>query len=158
MGLPADYMYDGFGRRFTYYVSSNLSCKNGIDVNSGFYSEEDNLPIVLNKSDSASTLYSYTKNSYVILSHGKNGFGGYTKSGAQVSTSDASSDELENIDLDSDFVYNYFRPEAMDDILRFKTKWQLMTNLDDLDFVKRYPSSECNCVSTSVTKFDDMCF
>jgi hypothetical protein len=158
MGLPADYMYDGWGRRFTYYVSSKLNCTNGTDLNSGFYSSEDDLPSVDNKSDAVGVLHSYDKNAYILLSHGRNGYGAYTKSGVKVSELDASDDELENSDLDNNFVYNYFKPVAMDDILRFKTKWQLMLDFEDLDYVKRYPSSECNCVSTSVTKFDDMCF
>ena len=64
--------------------------------------------------------------------------------------------ELENSDSDNEFVYNYFRPESMDDILRFKNKWQLMNDLEELDSTKRYPSEECNC-STGVDKFNDMC-
>ncbi len=157
LGLPAEYIYDGFDRRLTYYVSSDLICKNGVDINSGFYANEDNLPVVYNKPNSALAVYEYQKNAYVIISHGKNGYGAYTKSGGQVSTANASVDEIENSDSDNEFVYNYFRPALMDDILRFKSKWHLMNDLDDLESIKRYPSSECNC-STGVEKFNDMCF
>jgi hypothetical protein len=158
LGLTADYMYDGFGRRFTYYVSSKVNCKNGTDINAGFYTEEADLPTVQNKTNSASVLHSYQKNAYVLVSHGRNGYGAYTKAGIKAATDLASNDELENADGDNVFVYNYFRPSAMDDILRFKTKWQLMLDFEDLDYTKRYPSAECTCVSTSVTKFDAMCF
>jgi len=156
LDLPTEYMYDGFDRRFTYFVSSDLICKNGVDINSGFYSNEDNLPIVYNKPNTSTSVYEYQKNAYVIVSHGKNGFGAYTKSGEKISTDSASSDEIENSDSDNEFVYNYFRPESMDDILRFKNKWQLMNDLEELDSTKRYPSEECNC-STGIDKFNDMC-
>ena len=46
----------------------------------------------------------------------------------------------------------------MDDIIRFKDKWQLMVDLDSLEEVKRYPSEECTCTNISVTKFNDLCF
>lgn len=158
LGLPAEYMYDGFGRRFTYFVSSKLTCTNGSDINSGFYLEEEDLPIVANKSGSASVLHSYDKNAYVLLSHGKNGYGAYTKSGDKVSETNASSNELENADGDNNFVYDYFSSESMDDIVRFKTKWQLMVDFEDLGYTKRYPSTECNCAPTGISNFDNMCF
>ena len=97
-------MYDGFGRRFTYYLPSNLTCLNGSTTNVNFHINEDKLAIVKNKSGSTTELHSYEGLAYVLLSHGKNGFGAFTKSGNQVGYSNSSTDESENIDLDKIFV------------------------------------------------------
>ena len=40
----------------------------------------------------------------VVVSHGKNGYGAYTSSGTQLSTTGAGTDELENTDTDATFV------------------------------------------------------
>ena len=159
LGMPASYMYDGWGRRFTYYVASNLVCKDGTNLNMYFYQNESYLPVVSNKpSVDGSSQHDYEANAYVVLSHGVNGYGGYTKAGVQVSEVNASSDEVENADGDMNFVYNYFRPKEMDDILLFKTKWQLMLDFGELDYIKRYASYECTCSNTGVSAFDDLCF
>ena len=73
---------------------------------------------------------------YVVLSHGKNNKGAYNKNGVQNAVS-TNANEIENSDFDEIFV-EYFiknstiRHSAYDDYLLFKTKTQLVLDVNDL--------------------------
>jgi hypothetical protein len=84
LGLSADHLLDGFGNKFSYYVTSSL---NTISGSSGTIMVK-NFDINGSENDSAS---------YVIISHGHDGKGAFNRNGSQNSYADASSNEQNNI-------------------------------------------------------------
>ena len=92
--LPDEFAFDGWGRRFAYHVSKNLTNENALDA--GGESEGD---IIVqdfagtNRTDVAA---------YVLISHGPNGHGGYTLSGSRFDGDSENDHEQENCDCDDD--------------------------------------------------------
>ncbi len=79
LGLPDDYMFDGWGRRFTYAVDNRFTVVdafNNIDV-----SEATEVRIMVL---SASIATKTTSAAYVLLSHGETGQGAYSREGDRI--------------------------------------------------------------------------
>lgn len=81
LGLPDEYGFDGWGRRFLYNVDT-LSTASPIATGA------------LIVSDGSTNLNA--QNSYVIVSHGPNGHGGYTRQGTRLSAGSQNTQELSN--------------------------------------------------------------
>lgn len=97
LGLPET---DPWGQRFTYRVPASfqapftLATSGTITVTDGATNIATNLPAI-------------------VISHGRNGLGGYRSTGAQVPG--AAGDEAENVDNDTNFVSRTHTPDFDDD-------------------------------------------
>lgn len=150
--LPDDFMFDGWGRRYTYAVdyrfanndNTNPDCDGGVTSDICFIDTPAGSITVQDGSGGNRTLTAV----YVILSHGQNGHGAFTKNGSatRVNAYAASlanpydyTGELENAHLDTngaDTAYNAVfllrddvateGGEYFDDIVRFKLKSHLI--------------------------------
>lgn len=96
---------DSWGRRFTYSAPSTFT---GV---SGFTLSTTSTISVLSASTGGIAIASGVP--AVIISHGKNGFGGYTSDGIQISTTDAGPDESDNFN-GAPFVSHEQRPDFDD--------------------------------------------
>lgn len=144
IGLSARYAEDGYGFKFRYFVPKNLACSTKDDSS---YYEKTLLYVQFN--DGSNNTEIADDLAYILVSHGENGAGAYTVAGSQISVS-ANSSEAENSDADNIFRYNYIKNDDFDDYVRFKTKTQLLLDLDELyDYTKnyRYFREECNATS-----------
>lgn len=146
LGLPKDFVYDGWGKRIAYAVTpafaqagantkvlpKNATCSsnNGIIVK-----------------DAAGSLRSYSA-VYALISYGKNGHGGYMPVGTRNNDGSTNTDELTNChctnaavnatydgnyiqrsqNLNATTVASYF-----DDVVRFKELWQISTPEDAIN-------------------------
>ena len=139
LGLPDEYLYDGWGRKFRYIVSHDSTTK----------LMDTDLPLT-DVNGQGIEMYSisngemYNDHSfYVLISHGKNGHGGYMRNGTVKSTGSTNSAELGNCACDSNggygFTNNHFTSgdavetggaNAFDDIVISKTRAQLAGSLE----------------------------
>lgn len=84
LGLSSEYLLDGFGNKFSYYITQNLTNTGG---NRGTIRVK-NFDLNGSENDSAG---------YVIVSHGHDGDGAFNRNGQQNSYDSASNNELKNI-------------------------------------------------------------
>jgi len=143
LGLPPDFMLDGWGNKIRYavdisytangvFASTPVGCTNGaITVNDG------------------NGVARSTSSVYALISHGANGHGAYTKSGAIVDAGSSSADELTNCHCTSAGAYNsayaptYVQKDPtydsghtaasayyFDDLVSFRERWQMRTDWD----------------------------
>lgn len=138
LNLRSDFMYDGWGRRFTYRVSTIL-CNDIPALEEGCtskeYRDESGGGSDLTITDEVPADIT-TAGAYVLLSHGSNGFGGYLPSGARLSVTGGSANEDENADDDITFVKAPYNPTAgasyFDDIVMYRTKDHIEAIVTDL--------------------------
>ncbi len=110
--LPDDYMFDGWGRRFTYVV--NVYAANNVITNTNCYTDYFcfvgvwNMSITINFAGGSTS--SPQDIIYVLMSHGENGHGAYPKNGGSTRVNgfpvgnpyrSGSAAELENGELDT---------------------------------------------------------
>lgn len=143
LGLPNDDMVDGWGNRFRYAV----------DVSMTAYGAFANTPagctngaITVNDTNGGVRT---TAAIYALISHGANGHGAYSQSGGIVNAGSNSADELTNCHCTSAGAYNNaYAPTYVqklpqydsgqtgnplyyfDDLVSFKERWQMRTDLD----------------------------
>ena len=132
LGLPDEYMIDGWGRRFTYQADMSYDTpvfsEVPLDVPAGAS------PLVVN---GASSSVRSSNALYVLISHGANGYGAYDVSGTQISTTGADADEVTNANyslttVQKDVVEG--SAGTFDDIVRFKERWQIQNDEDGRNF------------------------
>lgn len=107
--IKEKYMFDAWGNRFTYHVSSNLcGSDEGITTSGSSITEDESRQKGCSSSDYTSRSGNIivqnaipediTRSSaFVIISHGANGLGAFLPSGQQKNFSSASNEELQNI-------------------------------------------------------------
>ncbi len=149
LGLPSDFMYDGWGNRFRYAVDTKMTainafslmqagCVNGaITVYGG-----PNYPATGNAAVTTGAIYA-------LISHGANGHGGVTKNAVVTNAGSLNSDELTNCHCTSTGAASTYAPTYVqlapytyqaigqansyynfDDIVSYKERWQMLTNWD----------------------------
>lgn len=148
LGLPREFMYDGWGRKFAYAANpvmtdSTYSTKAFPPKHSTGCA--DNTAIMVKDASGANRS---TSAIYALISYGKNGHGGYLSAGTRFSSGSTNTDELTNChctnaaangtysgnyvqrsqNLNSKTAASYF-----DDIVRYKERWQLTTEEDLLE-------------------------
>ncbi len=167
LGLPSDFMYDGWGNRFRYAVDTGMTtintfstmrigCVDGaITVYGG--------PV--SSSTYPATTYNTTRTTgaiYVLMSHGSNGHGGVTKNAVVNNTGALNSDALTNCHCTSTGAASTYSPVYVqeqpytyqaiaaananynfDDIVTYKERWQMQTAWD---------MSGTNCASGVYTR------
>lgn len=151
LGLPTDFMYDGWGRRLRYVVDSSATATTAF---TSIRSQCTDLAITIkdmsgnNRTDGAI---------YALISHGENGHGGYTKNGVISNVGSTNTDEQTNCHCTSAAAAGTYAPtyvqktitsnaasatDNFDDIVTYKQRWQLMSSWEtaascyqeDLDF------------------------
>ncbi|MDB2414400.1 prepilin-type N-terminal cleavage/methylation domain-containing protein [Rickettsiales bacterium] len=158
LGLDASYMYDGWGRRFTYHVSDTLC---GTDLNvTGNYTQAMSELEGCTELDYANNAGNITVNNpsgtitkgaaYVVVSHGSNGKGAYLASGAQLAN-DGGANEQENGDADTTY-YKADYSSAYDDIIYFRTKQQI-ESVTSTKGSYLLTAAECNANSQMLRNF-----
>ncbi len=143
LGLPDRYMADDWGRRFIYAVKSDFT--NNITTNplcdgdsaSGAshlicfkYTTAGN--ITVNDSTGAART---TEAVYVIVSHGKNGFGAWTYSGTGPLAASSDTDEVQNAQDGGVYNSTFVQKDSsttFDDIVEYKTKALLIDNISGI--------------------------
>lgn len=95
LGLPDDYMLDGWGRHFRYVIDQAFANKgevsDALDAPDSTYSYTIKAPLTIGIDPSNNRLLPYIKNYYqfvgILISYGENGYGAVTKDGVQLSAS-----------------------------------------------------------------------
>ncbi|PIR39112.1 MAG: hypothetical protein COV35_04420 [Alphaproteobacteria bacterium CG11_big_fil_rev_8_21_14_0_20_39_49] len=161
--ISDEFMFDGWGRRFSYAIDARFahngsefegsggdpacspasqSCTNplcddsGAGANSACFRYQDAGTITV---EDASGEERTTEAVYVLISHGKNGLGARPNFGGATLTAPADADEQQNAKNSTPFVPTFVQKDAttvFDDIVRYRTKWQIMENagmIDDFD-------------------------
>ncbi|MEM7616831.1 MAG: prepilin-type N-terminal cleavage/methylation domain-containing protein [Pseudomonadota bacterium] len=125
LNLDYDYLYDGWGNRFTYLVSRGLGSPDHFDdpnfqgdftIIDLYGNQENNLTFDNGEQYGAA---------YVIVSSGANSTGGFDINGNQLPN--AAGDELENYDSPSNNIFiQHPTTDAFDDIVYYKSKSDLV--------------------------------
>ncbi|MBL6784817.1 MAG: hypothetical protein ISQ32_00760 [Rickettsiales bacterium] len=125
LGLPDDYAFDSWGRRFLFLINKDI-----------FKSRNQDL-----------LTDDYSTSLYFIISYGKNGYGAYGKNGSLLSDSLASTYEKHNIlsSLSINDIQDMPRQNNYDDIVVNKTLLQFVA---DLSGGVIYSSSECSTLQS----------
>ncbi len=148
LGLPREFMYDGWGRKFAYAAATAMTdstySTKAFPPKSGTGCL-DNTAIMVKDASGANRSTSAV---YALISYGKNGHGGYLPAGTRFSSGSTNTDELTNCHCtnaaaNSTYNGNYVQRSKnlnattaasyFDDIVRYKERWQLTTEEDLLD-------------------------
>lgn len=146
LGLPADFMVDGWGNRLRYAVDVSMTA-NGAFGNTPIGCTAGAITI-----NDANNNARSTSSIYALLSHGANGHGAYTSNGSIVNAGSANVKELVNchcsstgatttstgVQTSNSATYVQASPsidpsnalDNFDDIVSFKERWQLQTPWD----------------------------
>ncbi len=140
LGLPQDAMYDGWGNKFRYAVDSQMT------LFGAFHDSPVNNtcgPITINDVNGNARENDAI---YALISHGANGHGAYTPSGAVVNASSVNAAELANCHCTSSagagtYTATYVQEQSptldpsnyldnYDDLITYKERWQMQTSWD----------------------------
>ncbi len=137
LGLPPDFMVDGWKRRFTYAVTIKLTENEAFEV----YDIYENCPSITVQNDSGANRT--TDGAYVVLSHGPNGHGAFTAQATRWNAGSTNVSERANcnclvngaFDITYNPVYVQRSPtiantNSFDDLVRYRERWQLQTEYD----------------------------
>jgi prepilin-type N-terminal cleavage/methylation domain-containing protein len=147
LGLPADFMVDGWGNRFRYAVDVSMT-KPGTFASMGLGCPPVGAITVKDSTGNARS----TGSIYALISHGPNGHGAYTSNGAVVNTGSANANELVNchcsstgatttssgVQTSNPATYVQANPstdpnnalDAFDDLVSYKERWQMAVTSD----------------------------
>ncbi|MDX2074127.1 MAG: prepilin-type N-terminal cleavage/methylation domain-containing protein [Alphaproteobacteria bacterium] len=130
LGLPNEFMVDGWGGKFHYEVAPAMTADGAFSVTQ----PGDACPITVVDHSGANMPLSSV---YALVSYGKNGIGAYGKGGAQQTGGTAGAAEQTNIRTTTNTPTIRVKNGASgargtagyyDDIVRFKSLYQMMTN------------------------------
>ena len=145
LNLPEEFMYDGWGNKLTYTVNNSFTAAKSFSATP--LSEDCG---GLSVREPTGTNNRTTGAVYVLVSHGKNGHGAYTRNGIRQNTGATSLqstnvDELQNCDCSTavastglNGIYVQKPPtedatnpnNSFDDIVSYKSRWQMQTGQD----------------------------
>ncbi len=142
LNLPAEFMYDGWGRKFDYAVNYNMTGilsmlgqsmndPGKITITDASGNVRDNLVY----STVPSTSYTVPTAIYALVSYGPDGHGGYLKTGVRYSSGSTDADEQTNCHcnaaaVETAYSANYVQKDmtsTFGDIVRYQDRWQLAT-------------------------------
>ncbi|HEU5046989.1 MAG TPA: 6-bladed beta-propeller [Rickettsiales bacterium] len=151
LGIPSDFMYDGWGRRFRYAVDVNMTMTHAF---SGTQTGAVCGAIKILTGPPAAAGASTVKSSgaiYALISQGANGHGGFTQNGTVYNAGALNLDELTNCHCSSTGTYNSgsytpvyvqqtpFTYNAIsktsslwdfNDIVEYRERWQMQADWD----------------------------
>lgn len=130
LGLPPEYVMDGWNNRITYAVDQDLTYY-GTDGVGGFV-DTTGLgaagTIIVENQGGTETTDPADRPVVLIVSHGPNGFGAWGgRGGARISVGGGGADEDENDDGDLTFVQSILSSD-FDDTVLYWVKWKLTGN------------------------------
>ncbi|MBL0318716.1 MAG: type II secretion system protein [Alphaproteobacteria bacterium] len=140
--LPDEFMFDGWGRRITYAVDDRFVSKCALSTSTTCFRTSNPEPtpdtfgdaLVVRSTFTDTTNIRTNKAIFVLVSHGENGHGAWLRTGgSQLDAGSTDVDEWANSHRvvaeggtpDRIFVQKA-RNETFDDLIRYKTKWQLV--------------------------------
>ncbi|MBP7904085.1 MAG: prepilin-type N-terminal cleavage/methylation domain-containing protein [Alphaproteobacteria bacterium] len=127
LNLPEDYAYDGNGYRLDYAVTQRLA------VQDTFNPQHGGISIVDTQATPQSLLEVADSGLFVILSHGDDGAGAYTREGQRVETCPTGSDiEKDNCDVSSaEARYTHISRDSQTNTSHFDDQLAYYTGTDD---------------------------
>jgi len=164
LGLPAEYMFDGYGNRITYAMVKGLgTAGTGATQFSGYTTALTTGVITINDSSGTQVTYPHIKAvvAYALVSHGKDGKGAFSRAGSQISGCSASAGDNMNCETAA-APDNTFRDAPIfdvagnaayyDDYIRWKTLDRLKTQAN-LTTIANLPTCSTNgqCLVYSTT-------
>jgi prepilin-type N-terminal cleavage/methylation domain-containing protein len=139
LGLPEEFMYDGWGRKFAYAVNYNATAANAMLGES----LSDMCGISLTNAGGAAGARSNKGAIYALVSYGPDGHGGYLRSGSRNNAGSTNTDELTNCHCntataaETTYAANYVEKDPtldpnsstdqFGDYVRFSERWQMAT-------------------------------
>jgi prepilin-type N-terminal cleavage/methylation domain-containing protein len=139
LGLPADFMYDGWGRKFVYAVNYNVTAANAMSGQA----ISERCGITVSKTTGGG---SRSKGAiYALVSYGSDGHGGYLRTTARYSSGSTNTDALTNCHCNGSAVETSYAAtyvlhdrtensasstDTFDSFVRFKERWQLASSDD----------------------------
>ncbi|RYE13523.1 MAG: hypothetical protein EOP34_08655 [Rickettsiales bacterium] len=165
LNLPKEYMLDSWGNKINLHVS-NILCSNNYIITGGSCNQQsyDENAANMNVKD-LQTGINVNNVAYVIISHGANGYGAYSKSGkstaAKFSSTAESNSTPEVVNRSSkvvsDLYYNQYYDtnisSVTDDIILFSTKSQIRSH-KNIPSIPAITSVDCNTNSQNLEYMD----
>ena len=159
LGLPADYVYDGWGRQFQFRDSYSV-CDNNTGV--GYYCTPREyriyLPILRIFDQSGTNLVNDVL--YTLTSMGSNGYGAYLPSAIKF-TASVDADEIQNANnaslanpLNMKTVQKPMVAGAYDDIVEFRTKEQIDNASTTASPATLISQADCAANSAAIASLD----
>jgi prepilin-type N-terminal cleavage/methylation domain-containing protein len=158
LGLPDEFMYDAWGRKFGYTVSSSMVKSNAF-FDYGIRSNCAGIPIFSSNQTASISLSAV----YVLISYGPNGHGARNASGGVVNAGSVNVDEQTNCFCNSSGAYspafpravgwhiiadNFVNPanrlDSFDDVVRYKERMQMGNYYDEVN-----PGGNLSCQEQS---------
>jgi len=140
LNLDLDYALDSYGNKFTYIVDNRFTSS---ATTNGFGSIYPATSIMTINDMAGGQTHKITDDAvFVIVSHGRKGFGAYGENLTSVSASKVPTDSHENenydvtafnntthvADFDNDFIHESLDNEIFDDVLLFKTRDEMVVD------------------------------
>lgn len=136
LGLPEEFMFDGWGRLITYAVNARMTEIDGFKS----YDMYERCPGIEVR-DAGGTART-TRAVYALISHGSNGHGAFTRAGTRYNDSSADASEQLNCNCDATATFDasyesvYVQKgikaggTVYDDMMRYRERWQLQNEED----------------------------
>ena len=140
LGLPNDFMYDGWGNHFRYAVNTNMT---GLSAFALIPAPLVCGNIRVNDVNGTARSGGVTGGSiYALVSQGPNGHGAYSKNGTVISTGSVNANELTNCHCNSSGTLSTYSPtyvqadpssdpsnslDSFDDLVTYREYWQTQT-------------------------------
>ncbi len=166
LGLPDEFQYDGWGRKFAYAVATAMTTPasgtgmTGTAAAFMSYGSQANCGAITVQNAGAANRTQVAD--YVLLSYGPDGHGGYLKNGARYSSGSDNAAEQLNCHCDAAATNSGYAPgytatyvqqeptqttptdplSIFDDIVRYKERWQMMNDYD-----KYHPGTKLPCTN-----------
>jgi len=146
LGLPDEFQFDGWGRKFAYAVAAPMTSKATATAYPAFisYGAQANCGAI--KVENAFHSNRSPVADYALLSYGPDGHGGYTKAGTRYNAGVNNADELTNCHCTNaavdtgNYAASYVQKDMSMDgsdavnpfqhILRYKERWQMQNAYD----------------------------
>lgn len=93
LSLPDEYMYDGWGRRFTYFVDTRVNAAAGLKTNYNLKTTPYSGDMTIKNTSNITITNNVI---YALVSHGKNGHGAYSPAGVVKNAGSTSTYEQAN--------------------------------------------------------------
>ncbi len=105
--LPDEYAFDGWGRRFTYFVDGNVTGYRQSGFNFQAFTIDSGVGWISVSDGNGTTLTSIAL--YALISHGPNGHGAYTRYGtSRINAGSSNAYELQNCGCNAGAVYTSY--------------------------------------------------